>query len=131
MIVRNLFTAIPFITKDGSSIRSLLDLSCAPVQNQSLAEASIPANGATTRHRHPQTEELYYITAGVGVLEIDGELSNVGVGDACLIPPGAIHQIYNPGPGDLKILCCCAPPYRHEDTELLSDGPAVASRKIL
>lgn len=131
MIVRNLSAAEPFTTKDGSTIRSLLDLSCAPVSHQSLAEATLPVGGATTRHRHPQTEEFYYLTQGRGVLEIDGEVREVGVGDACLIPPGAVHQIYNPGPGELKILCCCAPPYRHEDTQLMEDGPAVASRKTL
>jgi mannose-6-phosphate isomerase-like protein (cupin superfamily) len=131
MIVRNLADASPFSTKDGSTIRSLLDLSCAPVANQSLAEATLPANGATTRHRHPGTEEFYYLTQGSGLLEIDGDLRTVGVGDACLIPAGAVHQIYNPGPGELKILCCCAPPYRHEDTELLPDGPAAEGRKNL
>ena len=128
MEIRNLANAEPFHTKDGSIIRSLLDLSCAPVQAQSLAEATLPAGMATTRHRHPKTEELYYLTMGSGILEIDGETRTVGVGDACLIPAGAIHQIYNPGPGELKILCCCAPPYSHEDTELLEDGPAVATR---
>lgn len=129
MFIRNLAAAAPFTTKDGSTIRSLLDLSCAPVAMQSLAEASIPMGGATTRHRHPKTEEIYFLTQGTGVLEIDGEVKAVGVGDACLIPAGAIHQIYNPGPDELKMLCCCAPPYSHEDTELMDDGPAVAKRK--
>lgn len=131
LFVRNLSQAEPFTTKDGSTIRSLLDLSCAPVAQQSLAEATVPVDGATTRHRHPQTEEFYYLTQGQGWLEIDGELREVGAGDACLIPAGAIHQIYNPGPLALKILCCCAPPYRDEDTELLPDGPAAAKRKNL
>lgn len=131
MFVRNFSQAEPFTTKDGSSIRSLLDLSCAPVAKQSLAEATVPVDSATTRHRHSETEEFYYLTQGCGWLEIDGELRQVGVGDACLIPAGAIHQIYNPGPQELKILCCCAPPYRHDDTELLQDGPAMAKRKSI
>lgn len=131
MFVRNLAKAIPFATKDGSEIRSLLDLSCAPVANQSLAEATLPVGGATTRHRHPKTEEFYFLTEGTGWLEIDGEVRQVWVGDACLIPAGAVHQIYNPGPDPLKILCCCAPPYSDEDTELMDDGPAVAGRKTL
>ncbi len=128
MIIHNLSSATPFHTKDGSIIRSLLDLSCAPVQGQSLAEATLTAGLATTRHRHPQTEEFYYLTAGSGVLEINGETQTVTVGDACLIPAGTAHQIYNPGPLELKMLCCCAPPYRHEDTVLLEDGPAVLGR---
>jgi mannose-6-phosphate isomerase-like protein (cupin superfamily) len=128
MFIRNLSSAEPFHTKDGSIIRSLLDLSCAPVQLQSLAEATLPAGLATTRHRHAQTEEFYYVTQGTGVMEIDGEIRTVVVGDACLMPAGSVHQIYNPGPAELKILCCCAPPYSHEDTILMEDGPAVANR---
>jgi mannose-6-phosphate isomerase-like protein (cupin superfamily) len=33
-----------------------------------------------------------------------------------LIPPGAWHTLENDGNSELIILCCCAPPYRHEDT---------------
>ena len=40
-------------------------------------------------------------------------------GDAILIPAGAVHTLRNTGATDLKILCCCAPPYSHEDTFLV------------
>ena len=52
-------------------------------------------------------------------MELDGEFRDLAAGDAILIPPGATHKITNIGSDLLKILCCCAPPYRHEDTELL------------
>jgi hypothetical protein len=42
MEIRNREQQVPFTTKDGSTIRSLLDLSNAPVIGQSLAEASLP-----------------------------------------------------------------------------------------
>ncbi len=47
MEVRAYDDAVPFITTDGSTIKSLLDLSVAPVANHSLAEASLPAGGQT------------------------------------------------------------------------------------
>lgn len=119
MEIRNLAQALPFKTKDGSEIRSLLDLSNAPVKQQSLAEASLQPGGSTQRHRHPKTEEFYFVTQGMGRMEIDGEIRDVGLGDAILIPAGAAHQITNTGNDLLKILCACAPPYSHEDTELL------------
>ncbi len=122
MIRRNLHTATPFVTKDGSTIRSLLDLSCAPVRHQSLAEATVEPGSRTTRHRHPGTEEFYFVMQGEAWLEVDGERQLVTVGDAVLIPPGASHQVLNLGNQPFRILCCCAPPYRHEDTELLPDG---------
>jgi len=52
MTVQNLSAQPSFITKDGSTIRSILDRTNAPVQNQSLAEARIPADGRTERHYH-------------------------------------------------------------------------------
>jgi mannose-6-phosphate isomerase-like protein (cupin superfamily) len=104
----------PFTTKDGSTIRSLLDRTNAPVQNQSLAEATLPAGAATERHWHKLSEEFYFILEGRGRMEIDGETAEVGPGDAILIPPGAWHQITAEQP--LRFLCCCAPPYSHEDT---------------
>jgi len=100
MTVQNLSAQPPFITKDGSTIRSILDRTNAPVQNQSLAEARVPARSRTERHYHKVLEELYFILEGAG--------------DAILIPPGAWHTIRATEP--LHFLCCCAPPYAHEDT---------------
>src|SRR2546423_12555483 len=115
MVIQNLAAQIPFITKDGSIIRSILDTTNAPVQNQSLAEARVPAGGATQRHYHKKSEEFYFILEGAGVMEINGESCEVKVGDAILIPPGAWHTI-RAIHSSLRFLCCCAPPYSHEDT---------------
>jgi len=116
MTVRSRAEQPPFTTKDGSTIRSLLDLSNAPVRHQSLAEATVPAGTRTERHFHRRSEEFYYILEGAGTMELDGTERLVGPGDAILIPPGAWHRI-EAGPGaDLRFLCCCAPPYAHEDT---------------
>ena len=114
MEIRNYGQQVPFTTKDGSTIRSLLDLSNAPVRNQSLAEATLPAGAETERHFHRLSEELYYLTDGRGLMEIDGIEREVSPGDAILIPAGAWHQIHAIEP--LRFLCCCAPPYSHEDT---------------
>ena len=114
MEIRNRETQAPFTTRDGSTIRSLLDLSNAPVKNQSLAEASIPAGGSTERHHHKLSEEFYHLLEGAGLMEIDGVERSVGPGDTILIPPGAWHRITAVTP--LRFLCCCAPPYSHEDT---------------
>lgn len=114
MIVRNLSSQKPFTTADGSRIRSILDHANAPVKNQSLAEAVVPAGTSTCRHHHKASEEFYFILEGRGTMEIDGSLQEVVPGDAILIPPEAWHQIS--AKDDLRFLCCCAPPYSHGDT---------------
>ncbi len=114
MIIRQLESQPPFTTADGSTIRSILDRANAPVQNQSLAEASIPAGGATQRHYHRLAEEFYFILEGSGEMDLAGVTRSVGPGDAILIPPGEWHQIR--ATQSLRFLCCCAPPYSHDDT---------------
>jgi mannose-6-phosphate isomerase-like protein (cupin superfamily) len=114
MTVLNLAAQTPFVTKDGSVIRSILDLANAPVRQQSLAEATVPRGASTQRHYHRMSEEFYFILEGSGRMEIDGEMRNVGEGDAILIPAGSWHTIIAGEP--LRFLCCCAPPYSHGDT---------------
>ncbi len=118
MEIRSLGTAEPFITADGSTIRSLLDLSNAPVEKQSLAEATIAADTATQRHYHRQSEEFYFLLEGEGTMEIDGATRTVSPGDAILIPTGSWHRITADAGSDIRMLVCCAPPYSHEDTFL-------------
>jgi len=114
MTVQPIAKQVPFTTKDGSTIRSILDRTNAPVAMQSLAEATMPAGGGTQRHFHRVAEEIYFILEGRGRMEVDGEEREVGVGDAILIPAGAWHQIE--AVEALRFLCCCAPPYSHDDT---------------
>ncbi|HMM49198.1 MAG TPA: cupin domain-containing protein [Miltoncostaeaceae bacterium] len=116
MEVRSRDAAEPFTTLDGSTIRSLLDLSVAPVRNHSLAEATLAAGQATTRHHHRESEEIYYLLSGDGTMEVDGQVRTVGAGDAILIPPGAWHQLRAGNDAPVRLLCSCSPPYRDEDT---------------
>jgi len=108
-----------YVTKDGSLIRELMHPAVHGNRLQSLAEATIAPGATTTLHRHARTEELYHVTAGRGTMTLGAESFTVGVGDTVLIPPGTPHRIEAVGDEPLHILCCCSPPYSHEDTELL------------
>ncbi len=112
--------ASPYLTKDGSTIRELLHPGSHPeVKNQSLAEARVPAGGETLLHRHQRSEEIYHVTAGEGWMTLDNERFSIGAGDSIAIPPGTAHKLENSGEGELVVLCCCAPAYTHEDTEII------------
>jgi mannose-6-phosphate isomerase-like protein (cupin superfamily) len=100
-----------FVTKDGSTIRELHH-----TQVQSLAEATLEVEQATERHYHRVAEEIYFVLKGQGRMEVDGDVTHVRPGDAVLFPAGAWHQLENNGTSELRILCCCAPPYSHDDT---------------
>jgi mannose-6-phosphate isomerase-like protein (cupin superfamily) len=118
MDVTNIDHVPAFTTKDGSEIRELLAHRNSCIRRQSLAEARLPADGATTPHHHPRTEEIYYILEGQGLMQVGDETRAIGPGDAIAIPPGATHQIRNAGSVVLKFLCCCVPAYEDEDTVL-------------
>jgi mannose-6-phosphate isomerase-like protein (cupin superfamily) len=116
MDVKNLREVTAFITKDGSEIREMLAHRNSAIRNQSLAEARLPVGASTQEHYHPKTEEIYYITHGTGRMRIENELRDVKPGDAVAIPPGQKHKLWNRGSEVLRLLCCCAPAYEHDDT---------------
>jgi len=118
MDVKNLNEVPVFTTKDGSEIRELLAHRNSAIVNQSLAEARVQVGGCTEEHYHPVAEEIYYITHGAARIHIGDEEREVGVGDTIAIPPGARHKLWNIGDDTLRLLCCCAPAYEHEDTIL-------------
>ncbi|MGH2941762.1 MAG: cupin domain-containing protein [Solirubrobacteraceae bacterium] len=118
MHVSDLDSADAFVTLDGSTIRELAGRVSLPAQHQSLAEATVPAGGATAEHYHVRSEELYYFTAGTGRLRVGDEYRDVRAGECVVIPPGAIHKLTNTGDDPLTLLCCCAPPYSNDDTVL-------------
>ena len=124
MEIINLDQAEPFLTKDGSETRELLAHRNSSIRNQSLAEARIPIGGATMEHYHPKAEEIYYITHGVGRMKIGQAERDVHPGDAIAIPPGQVHKLWNTGEVPLRLLCCCAPAYEHEDTIITELGQA-------
>jgi mannose-6-phosphate isomerase-like protein (cupin superfamily) len=111
MDVTSLAKVEHFVTKDGSTIRELHHTAV-----QSLAEATLEPDQATQRHQHRLTEEIYFVLKGSGRMEVDGVTQMVRPGDAILIPAGTWHSLENNGTSELRILCCCAPPYSDDDT---------------
>ena len=109
----------PYITKDGSEIRELLHPAQHAVRQQSLAEAVVAVGGRTELHRHHVTEEIYHVTRGQGLMTLGGQRFAIAAGDSIAIAPGTPHCVENTGAEALHILCCCAPAYAHDDTELL------------
>jgi len=109
----------PFITLDGSEIRELAGVPTGNSANQSLAEATVPPGARTERHFHRRSEEIYLFTAGAGRMALGDEERDIRAGDCVVIPPGTPHGLHNTGAEPLVLLCCCAPPYSHDDTVLI------------
>lgn len=109
----------PSVTKDGSIIRELMHPALHGNRVQSLAEALVPPGAKTKLHRHHASEEIYCFTEGRGTMRLGEREFAVQAGDTICIPAGAPHCVMNTGEAVLRILCACAPPYAHDDTEIL------------
>ena len=109
----------PFVTADGSSIREIAGVPSGNAINQSLAQAIVEPGGETVEHFHRESEEIYHFTGGTGRMRLGAEEADVHAGDTVVIAPGVAHKLWNTGDEPLVLLCCCAPPYSHEDTVLL------------
>ena len=92
MEVRNREQAEAFTTLDGSTIRVLLDAGLGGASEQSLAEATLAPGARTRRHYHARTEEIYVVLEGSGRMEVDGDVRDLGAGDAVLIPPARVAR---------------------------------------
>jgi mannose-6-phosphate isomerase-like protein (cupin superfamily) len=105
-----------FRTLDGSEIREVAGPARGDAVNQSLAEATVEPGAETAEHYHRVTEEIYFFTRGSGRMRLGEAERDVEAGTCVVIPPGVAHKLWNNGSGPLRLLCCCAPAYSHEDT---------------
>jgi mannose-6-phosphate isomerase-like protein (cupin superfamily) len=112
----------PFETLDGSSIREVAGPATGNAENQSLAEATVPPGGETAEHYHRRSEELYFFTHGSGRMRLGGDEREVAPGACVAIAPGVSHKLWNTGSEPLRLLCCCAPAYSHEDTVMIEQA---------
>ena len=76
----------------------------------SVFECYVPANSRMPApHSHDGFEETIYGLEGVLTWTVDGAPTDVGPGEALLIPRGAVHQFVNNGDVDAKALAIATP----------------------
>src|SRR4029077_9874750 len=63
--------------------------------------ASLPPGEVLHEHRHEQAE-VYLVTAGEGLVTVDGDARSVGPGTAVFIPGNAVHSCANTGVVELQ-----------------------------
>jgi mannose-6-phosphate isomerase-like protein (cupin superfamily) len=120
-MIHNHSNIFSYVTKDNSTIWELYHPSSSPVRDLSVAESLVEPGRDTALHRHPRSQEIYYILEGEGEMRLGDQTFNVKQHDAILIPAGVSHSVKNEGNTGLRMLCICSPPYSHEDT-LLEPG---------
>ena len=108
----------PFITADGS-VDPRARRHPGRQRRQPVARrGDRPARRRDHRAPPPRSEEIYLFTSGAGRMRLGDEETDVRAGDASSSRP-APRTSSQPGGEPLVLLCCCSPPYSHEDTVLL------------
>lgn len=76
----------------------------------SVFECYVPANSKMpVPHSHDAFEETIYGLEGSTTWTIDGESTDVGVGEAVCVPRGAVHGFENRGSDDATFLAIASP----------------------
>jgi len=97
--------------------------------NASVAvlEMTVPAGDklAAPPHSHDAYEETIYGKEGTLTWTVDGDVIEVGPGQALCIPRGAVHQFANHGREDAKVLvvispAAIGPEYFRESAEVIN-----------
>jgi len=111
----------PYVTKDGSRIRELVNPLLAPGLGMSLAEAEVAAGSRTEAHFHTDFDEMYYCLQGAGLLYVNNRSFPFSPGTYHLISKGSIHFLT--ATMTIRLLCICCPGYTHEETVLVGNYP--------
>lgn len=111
----------PFLAPLGELIYELIGVpsEVGGTQNHSLAHVVVPVGKLSPKHYHKTSEESYYILKGKARVTIDNQDVILSPGQAFLIMPGEIHQLFNDDPEPLELLVVCAPAWTGEDFHVI------------
>ena len=56
-------------------------------------------------HTHPDMYEVFFVEAGIGVIEIDKKVFELKKGSCVIVEPGESHEIRNESSEDLIVHC--------------------------
>lgn len=68
-------------------------------------EFEVAGGGYVEPHSHP-THEFYYVMSGRGIMDIAGDVREIGQGDLVYIPPDKVHTL-RPVSDHAPIHCFC------------------------
>ncbi len=111
---RNLRDVTAFTGEDGATVREAAGRSTG-LWSHSLAFIMHPAGTASRRHHHTVCDEIYYVAAGRGRIDVDGVERGLAQGDLVQIRPGQRHKVYCDGPEDLELIVTCGPAYSPDE----------------
>jgi oxalate decarboxylase/phosphoglucose isomerase-like protein (cupin superfamily) len=79
---------------DGSAFESPIDF---------VDVTTVPPGSTIGSHAHDGTEEIYIILSGTPLVEVDGDIRRLAIGDVAVVRSGGSHSLTNDTSGDVFI----------------------------
>ncbi len=85
-------------------IENGLDLTGTAKRITAVYDTSLPPGQVIQPHYHPDSEEIYYVLSGYGIMTIGEEKQEISRGDVVHIPVLASHTLSNTGSVPLRFV---------------------------
>jgi mannose-6-phosphate isomerase-like protein (cupin superfamily) len=106
----------PLTTLDGALIYELISQRERKRLDVALAVGFLPKGRKAIPHYHRISEEIYYVSKGIGSVRVGNNKMDVRKGSVVLIPKNMVHALENKSKSDeLELLCISSPAYREGD----------------
>lgn len=95
----------------GVASRQLLNLDNSSSENVTITEVHLQPNAEQPRHKHENSEQIWYCTKGQGKLLLaDGKEKDFNVGDVVRFEKNEIHGLHNNSANELVYISVTSPP---------------------
>lgn len=106
----------PITALDGALIYELMSAEERKGLDVALAFGSLPPRRKAIPHYHRISEEIYYVTNGLGKVMVGEQTFEVKKGSVVYVPTNRVHALENRSDSEeLRILCVSSPSYTEED----------------
>ncbi len=106
----------PITALDGALIYELIPSNERERLDVALAVGFLPKERKAIPHYHKISEEIYYVSSGIGRLRVGQENFNIRKGSVIYVPRDIVHALENKSDSEeLKVLCVTSPAYTEGD----------------
>jgi mannose-6-phosphate isomerase-like protein (cupin superfamily) len=93
----------------------LMDAGDLGSRHLTVTWVEVPPGAEQRQHAHADSEQVYVIVAGSGLMSVAGDEERVGPGDLVFIPPATEHGLLNDGDETLSYVSAASPAVSMEE----------------
>lgn len=95
----------------GTVNRRLIGPETVGAKNVEVVLGLIEKGQGALPHAHPGIEQVCYLLEGTAIAEVEGQVCELGPGDACYFPADTMHVFTVTSERPAKLLVVYTPPY--------------------